>query len=194
MRIAVDVDEVLADMLKAYLDNFSVRFKTSFSRSDFNLYSLSGILGVNEDFAKIDIHKFIYENGADISPVEGADRFISLIAARHELVSITARQPSLRGPTEKWLETHFPGVFSGVYFTNGHSLNGEPTLSKAEVARSCGAELLIDDHLGNCVSCARDGIDSYLFSAPWNVHLDLPPKVERVFSWGDVYSRLAEKS
>ncbi len=194
MKIAVDVDDVLACTTQAYLENYNQRFGTGFSRSDVGAFDLSAILRVPSDFITRDIHDFIYEFGEEIPLVEGTARFLDLIGQKHEMIAITGRQPSLKDSTEEWLEKHFSGLFSKVHFTNLYPLDGRPSLEKADVVSENGARLLIDDHFGNCISCAAKGIDSYLFNAPWNAHRNLPPRVERVFSWQDVYERLAEKS
>jgi hypothetical protein len=77
---------------------------------------------------------------------------------------ITSR-PVSKEITEQWLDKyHFPAK-------PVHSI--DVTESKVDVAKNAGIEIFIDDCYDNFVELNKNGIFTYLYSAPWNKRYDV---------------------
>lgn len=75
---------------------------------------------------------------------------------------VTSRQHVIRQPTLQWLDTYFPGTFVDVHFGNHYALSG-PSMSKSEICKQVGAQVLIDDNPRYALECAQAGIQVLLF-------------------------------
>lgn len=72
-----------------------------------------------------------------------------------DLVVVTSRQHVIQGCTMKWLDEHFPGVFSDVYFGNHWAMEG-PSKRKSDICRSASFSCFttMTDTKGFCCPCA----------------------------------------
>lgn len=82
----------------------------------------------------------------EFSPLEGAFETLSYLKnkyGRHlDFVIITSRDETLKPDTQRWLDTHFPGVFSELYFGNcGNGGVVNKKKSKLELAKEAGADV-----------------------------------------------------
>jgi len=103
-----------------------------------------------------------------------------------ELQAVTARPPSCRVPTERFLARRFPGLVSGLHFAE--------VSQKGGTCRALGASILIDDQLGNALDASRSGVPAVLLDVDgtytWNSVPAyagvMPPGVVRRVSWPQV--------
>ena len=190
--VAVDADEVLAEFMEHFLMFHNARYETRFTKSEITSFRFEEVFKIEERDVLRRIGEF-YEDQVihNIRPVEGAEEGInSLIDKGYQLEIITARPPYYRQITVDWVEKHFPGKFEQIHFAfNPFNINSE-RLTKAEICKQIGAEVLIDDNLVNALDCADRGITVYLMDAPWNQVEELPKKVIRVKSWEEILERL----
>lgn len=103
------------------------------------------------------------------------------------LVVVTSRQLVIEDATRDWLRRNFPDdTFSHVAFGNHWGKQGVKT-SKAELCRSLGAQVLIDDSLAYASEVALQGVHALLFDLDgaymWNQQPNLPSGVTRVTGW-----------
>lgn len=190
MKIAVDIDEVLADTLSAYLERYNKLFETKYKREEFYEYRFWKIHGGTRDEAIRHFSDFMNERGERVLPFHGAFDVLHSLKNAHEFISITSRPRYFSELTKRWVRENFPEIFSDIYFTNAYASDGSAEVRKVVVAQEQKVELLIDDDLGHCVECASAGIHAYIFDAPWNRNGKLPSGVERIFSWEEIRKKL----
>lgn len=104
----------------------------------------------------------LYQPHAPRAPTTGAQTSLQALSDTYDLVVVTSRQHVIREPTLQWLETHFPGTFVDVHFGNHYALSG-PSMSKSEICKQVGAQVLIDDNPRYAMECAQAGIQVLLF-------------------------------
>jgi len=100
-----------------------------------------------------------------------------------EIQAVTARPPSCRAPTERFLARRFPGLVSGLHFAE--------VAQKGGICRALGASILVDDQLANALDASRSGVPAVLLDVDgaytWNsvpAHAGMmPPGVVRRVSW-----------
>ncbi len=193
MIVAIDIDEVLADFLSAYLRFCNARSRTSFTREQFRSYRFEDVLGgTREDMLAL-THEF-HDGGhlLSIPPLPAAQEGIARLARSHELIVVTSRPHAIERETREWIERHFPGVFSAVHLTNEFSSDG-PRTTKALVCLAHGAKLIVDDNLDYAAQCAQAGVPALLLDAPWNRAAALPDGVTRVRSWDEIVAEVMRR-
>lgn len=201
LRVAVDVDEVLGSFLSSLNIFIAEQHLLKYELSEYHVYDFMKIWGCSQAEANDRVHAFFesehFKDG--IAPIPGAQRSLLQLAEFCHLVVVTSRQHVIRHQTLDWIERHYPGIFSDVYFGNHFALEGEAR-PKSEICRSIGAEVLIDDNPRYAVECAQHNIGVLLFdhnnSYPWSKTSDGPvhPLITRVESWDDVEASLLARA
>ncbi|RYG69280.1 hypothetical protein EON64_03115 [archaeon] len=103
-----------------------------------------------------------------LNPLPHAYDVLQRMKFLYSLHVVTARQHKVEAITRSWLNTHFPNTFDEVHFGNHYSKDGK-SRSKAEICKTIGAKLLIDDNMIYATQCALEGISVVLFGRyPWN--------------------------
>lgn len=196
--LAVDIDEVLGNFVSAINQFIADRYSSHHSVSEYHVYEFAKIWNCSKDEANIRVHEFFdspYFKTA-IHPIPGAQQALENLSKVCNMSIVTSRQYAIQDHTIQWIETHFPGLFQKIHFGNHFALNGK-SISKSEICRSLGAEVLIDDNPTYAIECAEAGIKVLLFdyenSYPWSKTelVNGHPLVTRVHNWGEVELQFA---
>ncbi|KAG6590064.1 hypothetical protein SDJN03_15487, partial [Cucurbita argyrosperma subsp. sororia] len=195
--VAVDIDEVLGNFVSALNKFVADRYSSNHSVSEYHVYEFFRIWNCSRDEANIRVHEFFktpyFQSG--IWPIPGAQSTLLKLSRFCHLSVVTSRQNAIKEHTLKWIDRHYPGLFQEIHFGNHFALDGE-SRSKAEICKSLGASVLIDDNPRYAIECAEEGIRVLLFdyenSYPWckTGYEDLPALVTKVHNWEDVEKQL----
>lgn len=189
MNIALDIDEVLAELLEAFIQYHNSTYGTDATKKDFFSYNYWEVLGgTKEDMIKKVIEFYDTSYFQEIKPVSGAQEVTSRLAQQHQLTVITARQTIITAETEKWLDRYFPQCFSSINFTNQWCSKGKARL-KSSVGVEKDIELMVEDSLMHAYDCAAAGITVLLMDMDygWNQTTErLPSNITRVHSWEQI--------
>lgn len=181
MRIAVDVDGVLADRVAAILEYLESAYDVSLTKREVTGWDVTvPATGKRfpEFFAETDPDR---DHVVDIDPVPGAVEAMRALARDHELVIATYRAPAARAATIEWLERH--DIPYHEYARDvGHR------------KRAVAADLLVDDSPDTAREYARHHDRAILFDQPWNRDADLPANVDRADSWPDVLDHIRRRA
>ena len=186
MKIGVDLDEILADFLSALIDYHNATYGTSLKREQFKSYRFWETWGGTRDEAiqKVyDFHKTPYF--INMKPVAGSQEAIDILKETHDLVIITSRQDDVADATRKWVEQHFPGAFSEIYFANHYSQNGN-SKTKFQICDALNVDVLIDDSTEYALECLNSRRKILLFDCPWNKTAELPEGIQRIYLWKEI--------
>lgn len=188
-KIAVDIDEVLAEFIPSYLQFYNLRNGTNFNIQDIFSFNLWESLGIEREEAVKIVFEFY---GSDffkrIKPIPFSVEAISKLSEKNHPSIITSRPESVREETIEWTHKYFPGMFREFHFTNQFSNNGAKK-NKSDFCIENGYSLLIEDNASYANECARRGIDVFLMEQPWN-RKTLHPKIVRVRNWNEIQRRL----
>lgn len=190
--IAVDIDEVLGLLHEPIITYHNQVYGTGFVPYDpIGTYYLSEFAGYDHARIQAVMADFMLTEGfTQMAPLPGAVEALSRLAKDYGLVVVTARWQFMESETREWLNRHFPGLFQSIHFSE-HITGQGMKVPKSEFCQQVGAEILIDDNLGNAEECAAAGIRVLLFGDyPWNKADQLPEGVERVSHWQQVLERL----
>lgn len=185
MKIAVDIDEVLARGLATYLNYFNSSYGTSFMEEDFTpSKGFWEVLGVaHTDITEVERHYRASHHSKDWLLVPGAQDAIARLTQDNELVIISNRQSEGHEPTRAWLKRNFGSAFSQVIFTEAERV-GDKKPSKAEICRRIGADVLIEDEVKEVAACVEQGVPVILFDTRLNQDIH-GKNVYRVHSWSE---------
>ena len=190
MLIAVDIDEVLAETVSAFVKKYNKIYQSNLKRSGFYTFDWWKVLGISFEEFKKRYEKMI-EDGffEDLKPKSGALEGVKTLEDKYALIAVTARPRSLAATTEEWLEKYFPHSFLGVEYTRKEPLSPEIE-SKFSICHRRNASILIEDDLEYAEDCAENGVRVLLFDAPWNQHLKETARLVRVYSWPEIVREL----
>lgn len=186
MKIGCDLDEVIVEFTKPFLDFYNLRNKTRFAYGGMRTYNLRECLGISEKKEQEEIDKFYETNGFRNAPlVFGAFEGLDKILQTNSVVIVTSRPLRIKKETEKFARLYFPNVpvlFSGDFLNNGLK-------TKAEISRELGFDWFIEDRHEYAVDIARTGVEVFLLDKPWNQE-KVNGRVTRVKNWGEIMEKI----
>jgi 5'(3')-deoxyribonucleotidase/uncharacterized protein with PQ loop repeat len=169
LRIAIDMDETIADSLKEQIRRYNVEFAEMVSTDDLYGKHL-------EEYAPFDRREAVRSAVRDdsffdcLDVIDGSKQVIEELVREHEVYIVSAAMeiPESLAAKHRWLRRHFPFVpQSNVVFCGNKGI--------------INADYLIDDEARHFVGFPGTGI---LFSAPHNLS---ETEHRRVQNWRDVY-------
>ncbi len=168
LRIAIDMDETIADSLKEYIRRYNAEFAEEIAADDLYGKHL-------DEFAPLDRSEVVRSMIRDesffdcLDIIEEAQQVIGELAREHEVFIVSAAMeiPESFVAKHRWLRRHFPFIsMRNIVFCGDK--------------RIIDADYLIDDEARHFCNFRGTGI---LFSAPHNLR---ETAYERVASWQDV--------
>jgi 5'(3')-deoxyribonucleotidase len=168
-RIAIDMDEVIADFNVKLINSFNHRFGESMTLDQLQGFTLQQLRpDIRESIDEIIGEPDFF---ADLPVIQNSQKILELMVQKHEVFITTAAMefPLSFNAKYRWLREHFPFVdpMSVVFCGSKNILK---------------ADYLIDDNARHFSHFEGEGI---LFSAPHNIHVT---GYRRVNSWDDVGS------
>ena len=187
--IAVDIDDVLAINVPAFIEFSNQRWKTNLTIEDFTEDWRTMWEVDTETLAarvkELDDQKLV----AGFEHFKDATETLAALKRKFKLVITTSRRRVLIPQTTDWINNYFPDLFEEIHHAGiWDKLEKQAyQATKAELCRQIGADYLIDDHPKHCFAAAEAGIPSLLFGEyPWNKGSKLPDGVSRVKNWQEV--------
>lgn len=179
MKIAVDADEVIVQLLKSACKFYNEEYKErggEVKPSDFKKFSFAYALGTTEE-EEFNFMTAYMDSGCldSLELIEGAKKGLELLAEENELVLVTARRDSAEEKTRAYFERELPGVFTKIY------LYPEP---KDVLCRELGVGVIIEDSV-SALGYAERGMDVLLLDRLWNGGIE-HPNLCRCEGWLDV--------
>ena len=173
MRVAIDIDGVLADVGTGLVKVLSQINKRKVDLSEITTYSLEPLGMSHEDHKKYFTREF-YMN---LDPIKGSEavnclyenNFIALVTARNQY-------PEVMDDTLEWL------------YENGFLFDKLiQSKNKVKPMKEYDLDFMVDDYHINCFNLSNQGYRSLLFTQPWNKSVSLEgSRVKRVNDWKDI--------
>jgi len=164
-RIAIDMDEVMADTISHFLERYNAHFGMSLSTDD--LYGKHLFEVIHEDHKLLARDYFQQEEFFRTIPVmPDSAEVVKALMERYEVFITTAAMdvPCSFHAKFHWLQEHFPFISpQQIVFCGDKSI--------------VAADYLIDDNLRQLGNFRGEGI---IYTAPHNVH---EKRYRRVDSW-----------
>jgi 5'(3')-deoxyribonucleotidase len=156
LKIAVDIDGVLADQVGAVLRVIEKEYGLKYRKSDVN--RAHWVFSGKEIWSEIARLLSEPEYTLSVPLIEGSQKGIEQLDD-HNVCVVTARRPNVEDATKKWLNTHFPSLTEYYQARTG-------------TKHSIPSDVLIDDLDMNIVEFVKS--DPYrrgiLFVQPWSIN------------------------
>lgn len=182
MKIALDLDEVIADFLDSLLKFYHKRKGKLHKKEEFTEYKWWPVWGVSLEEAIRITDEFHETHKIDeIKPVEFAIESLNqLINNNDELFIITARPVRFKRRVEEWL-VHYLKTDKVKVFHSGDFHKGQAS-NKSQICSEMNIKLILEDSGETAIECANNGIFVLLFDKPWNKKYS-HQKIIRVKNW-----------
>lgn len=193
MRIGVDLDDVLAELLIGLDKYHNEIYQTNFSLEDHTDFDLSKLWKCSKEEMRKRVYDF-YDSDfviEEVKPLEGAVEVVDKLSKKHDLILITSRPDFLKQRTVDWLERYFTGKFREIFFTSQFATKNV-SKTKGDLCLELGINLMIEDCLEYARDCASKNIDVLLVDRPHNQTKNLPEKIRRVKNWWEIDEILAK--
>ncbi|MBS3083490.1 hypothetical protein J4423_01665 [Candidatus Pacearchaeota archaeon] len=193
MKIALDFDEVVANLLEPLLKEYNQKNGKSHKIDDFESYDWWTTWGITREEA-IQLIDDFHENQKieSIEPIEKAvESITSLLHNGDKLFIITARPTRFNKKTGDWIKYHLKTdkieiIHSGD-FHKGQGAN------KSQICKELGIKIILEDSGETALKCAEIGIKVLLFDKPWNKKFK-HENMTRVAGWEEATKKLQNYS
>ncbi|MFX1297008.1 MAG: hypothetical protein ACFFD2_19420 [Promethearchaeota archaeon] len=182
MRIAVDIDGVLLDIMVTYCEIFNKKNKTSYQKKDVKNWEFFRDWKITEQEA-YEIFYEIYEDSMLVPFIDiKASSIMKELNKIHEVYIVSARQPKYRNPILKKLRSH--NIRKNIQYKELILLHPKPY----DIKLKQDFEIYIDDN-PNLVDPIKElkGRILLLYDQPWNQDVNVEGNINRVFNWKDIF-------
>ncbi len=197
MRIAIDIDDVLARFNHHFLAFLEERYGLQVRYEDLFSFHYEDSLGLDSTEVWARLEAFFGDASFhEIAPVLGAVEAVEALRGEHELFVLTSRHDALIEATLQFLERHFSKFYCEVIFT-GQVGGGSHRKFRATKATACverNIQCLIEDHIDYARDCAAVGVQVFLMDTPWNRNEPLGENMRRVHSWEEALKAIRDYS
>lgn len=195
LKIAIDVDDVLAENAAGFVAFSNQRWGTALKVEDYDEH-WAKIWSIDNEEVERRAKEF-HESGImrGYGHIGGAYEVLRQLSKEHHLVVATSRRLQMKADTLAWIDEHFPGIFASdtVHFAGiWDAVNDQSiTMTKADLVSQINADVLIDDQLKHCLAVAETGRNAILFGDyNWNNQATLPSGATRCLNWNEVKNEI----
>jgi 5'(3')-deoxyribonucleotidase len=152
LRIAVDIDGVLADQVSLILKRLNSKYGLKLKKDDITEWDQK----IADTNIKIEIENALLERDYILSLplIQGSKEGMKYLYQNHHVTVATARPKITEDTTRKWVSSHFK--YHDFCNTKGKS-------------KDCvDSDVLIDDYVPNIEEFSKNKGVGLLFSQPWN--------------------------
>lgn len=191
MKIAIDIDEVLAEFVKGLLKYHNKTFNTHITFGDVHSYNLWQVWGGTEDEAWEKFDKF-YETPefAEIEPIKSSQESVKQITKTHQTIVITSRPSEYKPRTLEWLNKHFPNYFERIRFTDEFRGKDNGLSRKFYLCQEEKTDIILEDSAKIARDCSRVCKKVILFNKPWNRMQYTTGNTFRVDTWEEALNQI----
>lgn len=185
MKIAIDIDGVLLDIIVEYCIIFNKRYGTNHQKKDVTKWDFFKDWNIDEDTG----FKIFYEIYADSMSIpfidDNAPEIMKKLNEAYDVDIVSARIPEYRSSIKKKLDFH--NIKEGIQYSELVLLHHRPYDIKLKERY----DLYVDDN-PNLVEPIKKlkNRTLLLFNQPWNQDIICENNVYRVHNWKEVYQKI----
>jgi len=185
MKIAIDIDGVLLDIIVRYCEIYNKRYGTNYKKNDVTKWDFFNDWNIDEETA-FKIFFEIYEDSRNVPFIdENAPKIMKKLNERYDLDIVSARLPEYRSSITEKLDTH--DIKEGIQYAELILLHHKPY----DIKLKQNYDLYVDDN-PSLVELIKKMEDRtlLLFDQPWNQNSVCEDNVYRVHNWKEVRDKI----
>lgn len=185
MKIAVDVDGVLLDIITPYINIYNQKFKSNFKKEDVQRWDFYIDWNLSEEEA-FEIFYKIYNNAVSVSLIDNeAPVFLQKLNQDHQIDILSARTFKFKSQLREKLDTF--NIKKGLHYQKLILVEAKPY----DIKLQYNYDIYIDDnpHLVEKVKNKKKAT-LLLFDQPWNNDCICKDNVIRVKTWKEIYNKI----
>ena len=181
MKLAIDIDGVLLDIMVTYCEIFNNKHNTDYTKEDVTSWEFFKSWDISEKEA-FEIFYSIYIDSMKVPFIDNkAPEILQRLNDCHDVYIVTARSPEYKTPIIKKFRFH--NIFKGIHYKDLILLHHKPY----DIKLSLDFDVYVDDN-PNLVDSIKNMVNKklLLYDQPWNQNLILYKNTKRVFNWKDI--------
>ena len=192
MKIAVDIDGVLGNLIDGFIDFMREHHNIIIKKEDFKTWDFQKAL---KGYSYDEVLNFIYEffetkHFKECSVIDGSLDALTELKKENELLIVSARQKFLTEISKDWICKNFPGIFTSInILDNPYGKNSNIYTKKSDFCEKNCVDVIIEDDL-SFVKDFNGKTKVLLFDQPWNRKGELNENVVRVKNWDEVLVKI----
>lgn len=185
MKLAVDIDGVILDMVSKVCEIYNKSFKTTYTKDDVKKWEFFRDWNITEE-SMYDIFYQVYENSMSLRLIDKrAPQVLRNLSEKYQADLVTARNVKFESNLLERLDSL--NIMKGIQYSDLVHVDEKPYDLKLQLSY----DILIDDNpnLATVID-TYPGKKLLLYNQPWNQHVQEKNKVVRVYNWIQIESIL----
>lgn len=176
-HICIDVDDVLNNLMKKYLDYFNHPKKQKIQYKDLKNNPPHEILGIDKLMYLNGLDYFRYKFYSTLEPNKHVLKFFEEHGHKAYFSVLTATPSAYSHIVANWVMEHYGRWIRTFAFIPSLRVNQNDIMfdkCKADWLKRNKVDYFIDDNIQNCDEAVQAGITTFLVKQPWNKGKSLP--------------------
>ncbi|TFG26295.1 MAG: hypothetical protein EU532_10135 [Promethearchaeota archaeon] len=189
VKIAVDIDGVLLDLVITFCEIFNEKYNMHYTKEDVSNWEFFNDWNISEEEA-FGIFYQIYENTMVVPFIdEDASKFMKKLNLDHDVYILSARTSLYKAQIIKKLNLH--NIKKGEHYNELILVHHKPYDQK----QNYKFDIYIDDnpHLAETIKKTKERY-LLLYNQPWNQNFICKNNIIRVYNWKEVYETIMSLS
>ena len=190
-KLGVDVDEVVVEFFKKYLELFNKQFNKKMSLKDITNYHIWNLTDISREDSLLlarEVHDA--EHPDNLLLVDGVEKSLVQLSKKYEIFFITSRPERFKEKTTQTLKHLFKDFRFSLHFAQGVWGSSK---TKGDICRELGVKFMVEDNADYALDCAQKGIKTFLLDKPWNQKYESNPNLIKVKSWDEILNYLEKE-
>jgi len=187
MKIAIDIDGVLLDIIVVYCEIYNERYGTNYQKKDVTRWDFFKVWNITEE-AAFNIFYEIYADSMNVPFIdENAPKIMKRLFELYDVDIVSARLPEYRSSIVDKLNFH--NIRQGIQYEELILLHHKPY----DIKLKQNYDVYVDDN-PNLVEPIKqlENRTLLLYDQPWNQESVCEKNVHRVYDWSDVHEKIRE--
>jgi len=191
MKIGIDIDGVVLNYMKGYLEFYNQEKNTNYKSEDIFSQDFGKSFNTSLEEARETVRLFrktdIFKN---LDLIEGAKEGILGLERNNDICFITARHESVKQTTRGVFGKIFPDKNFEIFFSGELWGSGK---TKGEICLELGINIMVEDNVDYALDCAQNGVKVFLLDTPWNKDYTKHENLIKVKDWTELIKFLEEE-
>lgn len=167
MRIGVDLDDVIVEFSKTFLDFYNKKKSTRFEYRGWTKYQFADSFGLDREGVNLVAEEFFNSNlFYELDFFKDSKKCLNQLSKKNQLYIVTSRPIRHGEKTKKFIEGNLPGVFNEIFYSD--EVCKDHAQGKAEICKREQIEIIIEDNLEYALCCNQNKIKPIIFNRNWN--------------------------